>query len=158
LSAIGTAKVSELTPWTGELLGSCFVGEAPWQGTVDLNGADIAITAESTLEGIEVVVPPPLAKVANEVRPIELKLNLGGRDQPRRLAISYSDTLNAILQSNPTKSDKSAPSFFDQSIISMGPSDSLNLAEGINFDIKVDDIDLDAWTDALVNLSKFKTA
>ena len=201
LSATGTATVEGVLPWTGEILGSCFVGQAPWQGTVDFKGADIAITTSSTLEGINVAVPPPLGKDFNEIRPFELKLNLSSKDQPQRLAIAYSDVLNAVFQTNPTKTDKTAPSFLDRTMISMrqsnfpGPAagtldltdSSLNkangsssslangsssslangssstanglpeLAEGINLDVQVDSIDVDAWSDSLVNLSQFET-
>ena len=205
LSASGIATADALLPWTGELLGSCFVGQAPWQGAVDFKGANIEIAASSQLEGIELVVPAPLGKGSGELRPFEFKLNLRKDGQPQRLAISYNQMLNAVFQSNPAKPDKTAASFLDQVLVSISPPDatqvaegslaqsaegsltktadgslaqsaegslaklaesslerfakgSSKLADGINIDIQADSLDLDAWADAMLNLSQLETA
>ena len=190
LSATGIATVDALIPWTGEHLSTWFKGQARWRGTVDLKGADVLIATNSSLEGIEVLAPAPLAKAANQVSQINLALNLGSKDRPQQLTLEYGDVLSAVLKTNPNKTDKSAPSFFDRSMIrvdqsgflgsaegtlvpangslnpangslspangSVNPADSLDLADGINFDIQADYLDLDEWFDSIVDLANYQ--
>lgn len=156
LSATGNADVDELIPWTGEHLNTWFAGQAQWQGTVDLHGTDIRVGASSSLQGVEVVAPPPLAKASQEVGEIALNLNLGNKQNPQELAIKYNDVLYAIFKTKPSKDDASDVSFFDQSIISLGEPQSLELADGVNIQMQADRIDLDSWLDGLLDLVQFQ--
>jgi len=156
MSASGSADMQALIPWTGEHLSTLFDGRAPWQGTVDLNGADIAVVANSTLKGVEVLAPAPLAKPADEVGQIEVAVSLGSLDKAQTLTLNYNDLLSAVLETNPAKPDQSPPSFFDKSMISLGKTQASELAEGINFDAQVDSIDLDAWFDTVIDLAQYK--
>lgn len=165
IDASGTASVEKLEPWVGEHLLTWFEGKAPWQGSVAIDGAKIEITGKSQLQGVTVNAPAPLAKTAQQSVPLSLSLVTGGTKVQQKLVVNYGNRARAQLQAKALTSpvlrgeSPSRTSLFDEALISIGnkaTAQSKRPAKGVNFDIQQDDIDLDQWLSAIVDLAEYE--
>ena len=153
VTASGVAKVDELEPWVGEHMLTWFEGSAPWQGELLIDGGRIELSASSDLEGVTVSAPKPLAKQAIETAKMNLSMKVGGKDVQQELLVSYRDKLQIRLQANDPS--ESGSSLFDNCLISVGdPADS-SIKPGVNFSISDDDISIDDWLRAIIDLASY---
>ena len=77
-------------------------GETDWLATLRLsdtaNGSTQAdLTLASSLQGITVHLPAPLAKAANEALPVHITTNLA-KQGDKRLTLRYGDRLNGVFE------------------------------------------------------------
>lgn len=153
LIASGVAKTNLLEPWVGEHVLSWFDGEAPWNGSVTIDNDRVDILAKSDLIGVEVSAPKPLKKLASEPSQFEMAMTVGGPNVPQRLAISYKERMNARFNAELGPEG----SFFDRSLISIGTDSAAPLKEGVNFLIEEDQVDLDDWISAVIDMAALET-
>lgn len=176
LIASGAAKTEALKPWVGEHLLTWFNGVAPWQGSILFEGDRVEIQGQSNLDGITVSAPAPLLKSSEEPAKLELEMVFGGASVEQSLSVIYNDTMSARFRSNlPQQGSASgdsvsalsasgavlsgsikAPSLFDNSMISIGGDINAALKPGINLNTQYDNIDLDEWLSAVIDLASFE--
>jgi len=157
LVATGVVNSDELRPWVGEHILTWIDGEAPWQGSVLFEGNRVDVRGVSNLEGIEVTAPAPLKKAAEQGSHMNFSMSLGGQDVEQSLSIEYGDQLNARFRSNKFQdSDLVTPSLFDNSLIKVGEGGPIVLKPGVNFSIRDDDINLDEWLSAIIDLALYE--
>lgn len=154
LTASGIAKVDELEPWVGEHMLTWFEGSAPWQGELLIDGGQIELSGSSDLEGVTVLAPAPLAKVASESARMNLSMKIGGKEVQQELAIAYRDDMQVRFQANAPGLNES--SLFDNSLISVGNRADNALKPGVNFSINDDNINVDDWLSAVIDLASYK--
>ena len=153
-SGSGTANILDLEPWLGEHVLSCLDGGTQWQGSVTIDGTTVSVNVESDLVGVDIIAPEPLGKTPAQNRPMELGLVVGNGVE-RFLELNVDGIMRAKFLGDLNMDNQ----FFDRSIIKIGgdSADSIVVKEGINFDINDDDIDIDAWLDAVTLLAKLET-
>jgi uncharacterized protein YhdP len=171
LIATGVANTEALKPWVGEHLLTWFDGEAPWQGSVLFDQGRVEISALSNLEGISVSAPAPLLKEASQSSSLNLSMLFGGRDAEESMSIKYGDFMSARFKSNLPTNDQLKPvSIFDNSLIGISKKNSAaknerlkssfalesRLKPGINFSISDDQLNLDDWLSAVIDLASFE--
>ena len=150
----GTAQTKQLKPWLGEHVLSIVDGVANWQGSLLVDNT-LSLRAQSDLRGVEVLTPEPLAKKTNEAKPIELSMKFGSLPQ---LTMNYDEVLGVDMMA-----EKSSGTLFDKTLIRVVNKNTLkplsvnsNLSSGVNFEINRDDINLDHWLDAIIELASFE--
>jgi uncharacterized protein YhdP len=171
LIATGVAKTEALKPWVGEHLLTWFDGEAPWQGSVLFDQDRVEISAVSNLEGISISAPAPMLKEANQSSRLNLSMLFGGQDVEQSMSIKYGDSMSARFKSNLPTIDQLKPvSLFDNSLISISKKGGTaknalvknsfalesRLEPGINFSINDDQLNLDDWLSAVIDLASFE--
>ncbi len=169
LIASGAAKTEALQPWIGEHLLTWFNGVAPWQGSILFEGDRVEIEGQSNLDGVAVSAPAPLQKSSEESANLKLQMVFGGTSVEQSLSVIYNDTMSARFRSNLPKqsaaigvagviatASNQAPSLFDNSMISIGGDVNADLKPGINFNTQYDNIDLDDWLSAIIDLASFE--
>ncbi len=157
LIATGVAKAETLKPWIGEHVLTWIQGEAPWQGSMLFDRNRIEISGVSNLEGIEVTAPAPLKKEAKASSNLNLSMVIGGDEIEQLLSIEYGDLMSAHFRSNlPSASEFKSPTFFDNSLISVGGNHVRALKPGVNFSINHSDINLDDWLSAVIDLAAYE--
>ena len=149
VTAQGIADVVELRPWVGDHVLSWMKGKTDWQGTILVDGPQAQILASSNLGGVNVTAPAPLKKLAITQQPLALEMTVG-QNVEQSLSINIGDHLFAKFLGDKTKNNN----LLDKSIISLGGNRTVK--NGINFDINYDEIDLDAWLEAIIELSQIK--
>jgi uncharacterized protein YhdP len=176
LVATGVAKTDALKPWVGEHLLTWFEGEALWQGSILFDQDRVEISAVSNLEGIAVSAPAPLLKGATHNLPLTLSMVFGGQDVAESMSIKYGDFMSARFKSDlPTKGQLTPVSMFDNSLISVSGGVGVDAAgelenaptkgsfasqsklkAGINFLINDNNINIDDWLSAVIDLASFE--
>lgn len=151
LVASGRANTRSLQPWVGEHLLTWFSGTSPWQGAVLIDGGRVEITGVSNLQGVTVSAPAPLAKQALAAKQLSLNMVVGD-DVEQALNLSYGDVMQAQMRANLGQQG----SLFDQALISVGGEPVDDLPEGVNFHISRDDINLDDWLTAVIDLAQYE--
>ncbi len=161
LKGRGIANVETLKPWVGEHLLSLFDGQAPWRGTLDIDGSNLQVAGVSNLQGVTVMAPPPLAKTASESATLNLAINLGGvaLDKTRRqqsIQLTYNDVLKVQLQAEPaTNVNKS--SLFNRGLIQIGSVLDKPVPTGVNFAIQHPQLDVDKLLESVIDLAGIET-
>lgn len=151
--ASGVAKTVNLTPWIGEHMLSWFDGATPWEGSISIDGDKVNIIGESDLQGIVVTAPAPLMKKSEEPAKFKFTMTTGGTEVPQTLSISYKERMLARFKSNALNS----ASLFDNSLISIGSDSAAPLKPGVNFLIEEDQVNLDDWLSAIIDLASLET-
>jgi len=167
LTGSGVAHTESLEPWLGEHLLTWFDGKAPWSGDVFIDGANVKIESESNLEGISVSAPAPLTKVAEQPSLLTLSMVAGGASTQQKLIVNYGDIARAHLESAPTNSvsprgsalPRVSYSLLDKVLVSVGEpalQKPAVLNKGVYFDIQQENINLDQWLSAIIDLAEFE--
>lgn len=151
LEAEGTANVADLKPWIGEHMLSWMDGLAEWQGVIDIDGPQAKISASSNLQGVTVTAPAPLSKSPSASLPLQFDMTVGSNVE-QSLTVRVGDDLYAQFLGDETKSNQ----LLDKSIISLGGNTTVK--EGVNFDINSDEINLDNWLQAIIELTEIKVS
>lgn len=150
LIATGNASAQALEPWIGKHLLSWMEGQTNWQGRIVSQGPTASINVNSQLLGLSVNTPAPLGKTASEARSLDLQMHIG-KDVEQNLTVNIGDDLVASFAGNKEADNN----LLDRSIISFGGD--TRLKEGINFDIRSDQIDIDAWLSKVIDLANIET-
>lgn len=153
LLASGVAQTDALKPWVGEHMLSWFDGVAPWKGSVTIRGGQVDIAGESNLLGVNVNAPAPLYKTAQEQAPFSLAMTVGGKSVQQSLSISYKERMLARFKSNGGLDG----SLFDSTLISIGSDSAAPLKDGVNFLIEENQVNLDDWLSAIIDLASIET-
>jgi len=158
LSADGIANMRTLEPWIGEHMLTWFEGTAPWQGELLIDGGKIDIKGVSNLEGVAINAPAPLSKKASDSARMSLSMTVGGNAVQQALSINYQDNMAVRFKANKRRrgNRSSQPSLFDNSMISIGSGSRIALKPGVNFLIQEDQINLDDWLSAIIDLASYK--
>jgi len=157
LVANGVADMDTLKPWIGEHLLTCFIGQAPWQGSILVDGGRVEVEGTSNLVGIEVDAPAPLFKTAEQASSMNFSMVFGGPDVAQSLSINYADVMNARFKASlATNNSLEAPSLFDYSLITIGENSDKELESGVNLLINDDSVNLDEWLSAVIDLAAFR--
>ena len=155
LSAMGTAQIKQLEPWTGEHLMTLFDGASSYEGSVLIDGPQIELAAVSDLLGVSINSPEPLSKSADTQSSLSLSMLLGSNSVAPNMSLRYGDSLTAKFTANVPSVDGSL-NLFDRSLVSLGKQeDVVELKEGVNFDIQDDDINLDEWLSLVLDLAAY---
>lgn len=152
LIASGKADVAKLSPWVGEHLLTWFSGEAPWQGAVLIDGPRVEITSVSELEGVTVTAPAPLAKGPQQARNLTFSMVVGDDEIKQELSLNYADVLHTKMRSN----GGAEGSLFDNALIRVGPESDASIPPGVNFDIQHDEINVDDWLSAIIDIAAYE--
>lgn len=163
LQGQGTARLETLSPWIGEHVLTWFSGETDWRGSLDIDGSNLVVNVTSDLEGITVAAPQPLSKTADATSKFNLFMNLGGvtlvgKKPTQSLSIKYNDLLKADFKALPASSKNGDSSLFDRALIQLGSVAEQPLPEGINFDIRYPNLNIDELLGSVIELSQFKPA
>jgi uncharacterized protein YhdP len=176
LVATGVANTEALKPWVGEHLLTWFEGEALWQGSILFDQDRVEISAVSNLEGISVSAPAPLLKDATQNLPLSLSMVFGGPEVAESMSIKYGDFMSARFKSDlPTREQLKSTSMFDNALISVSGGARVGdsgepknapakgrfalqskLKAGINFLINDNNINIDDWLSAIIDLASFE--
>ena len=151
LVASGEAHTPLLEPWVGEHLLTWFDGQAAWQGAVLIDGPRVEITGASDLRGVTVTAPAPLAKAANTPRKLALSMVVGS-DVEQALRVDYGQLLRARMRANLGPKG----SLFDHALIRVGGAKPSVLPEGVNFAIEHDQVNLDDWLSAVIDIAQYE--
>jgi len=166
LQGSGVGDLTHLSPWVGEHMLTWFSGVTPWQGTLDIDGANLVINGESQLVGIDVTAPAPLSKRANTPANFKLMMDLGGVKQDGtsslpHLKVDYADLLHAEFKAMPLNAGREEPNLFDRALIHVGESQAVTggpLPAGVNFVINHPKLDIEALTSSVIDLAQFVPA
>jgi uncharacterized protein (TIGR02099 family) len=90
-----------LTDWLGVTQPLPVSGELPYQLQLTLNGADSQLQINSNLKGLNVDLPAPFGKTADDTRDTDLRMNLQGPE--RRISVGYGNLANLAFASPPGK-------------------------------------------------------
>lgn len=153
LVASGVAQTDTLKPWVGEHMLSWFEGAAPWTGSVTIDDGRVDIVGESDLMGVRVNAPAPLKKTDQEQAPFSLAMTVGGKDVQPSLSIAYKQRMLARFKAN----EGVQGSLFDSTLISIGSDSAAPLKAGVNFLIEENQVNLDDWLSAIIDLASLET-
>lgn len=156
LIAQGEADVAKLEPWVGKHLLSWMSGRAQWQGSVKVDGETVSIDSTSNLKGITVDAPEPIKKSAQQQRDLKFSMQVGGSATQTKMSINYGSVMRGQFQGDLKKGN----SLFDKSIIQIDENVSANrlpMLDGVNYQIDYDDINLDEWLTAIIDLATLPT-
>ena len=163
LTAQGTAKAENLVHWVGEHVLTLISGETNWQGVMDIENNSLAISGTSDLNGLTVDAPAPLGKKAEQSSRFELGLGIAV-DQ-FDLDLNYADMLNAsfatVAANDSLNQQNRQSSIFDRTMISLrdplaAGAEIPAKKEGINFDLRYPQLDLDEWLSTIIDLASYQ--
>lgn len=126
-----------------------FAGSADYQGRllVPANGGETRLELESTLEGLVVTMPPPMAKPANVSWPLRLEFRDPGRGKDKAgsmLNINIDPVLSARVAFHP-RASKHAPTSIERATIGLGTSVAALPSKGLQVNVRAAAFDMDAW-------------
>lgn len=115
-------------------------GSARWRAALPIGaGQAPVLTLRSDLTGVEVKVPAPLGKPADEARP--LVLAIGGSGAPLRITAEYQDRLGADL-----RFARGAALALERGTLRLGTGPLIEPAEpGLVLGGQIETLDLEAW-------------
>ncbi|MDB4512246.1 DUF3971 domain-containing protein, partial [Arenicella sp.] len=151
LDAQGVASIAELKPWIGDHLLSWMDGITDWQGTILFDGPKTQISATSDLVGVDLTAPAPLQKNQSTEMPLQFEMTVGANVEPS-LSVRLKDDIYAKFAGDRNQNNQ----LLDKSIISLGGDTTLQ--DGVNFDINYDQINIDDWLQAIIDLSSIKVS
>ncbi len=157
LQGSGLADVAALAPWVGEHLLTWFDGKAEWNGTLDIDGANLVVNGTSDLQGIEVTAPAPLTKSAEQATSFNMNMNLGGKrldglSTSPSLLVNYAEHLRADFAANPNPQS----SLFDNGLVQVGKVEQRARPQGLNFIIDHPTLDIDDLLDSVIELASYE--
>ena len=174
LKGSGVADIKALTPWVGEHVLTLLSGQAEWDGTVDIDGANLVINGTSNLVGVEVKAPTPLAKTADTAASFAVSLDLGGstvsgEQRQAAMSLEYDDLLKAQFAAagpakrngaeNTSAESVDSGSLFDRALIQIGRtavSRQKTIPSGINIDIEHSELNIDTLLESVIDLAQFQ--
>ena len=152
INAQGSAQIKLLKPWVGEQVLGMTEGVANWRGSLLVDNNNLSLHAQSDLQGVTVTAPAPLAKEPNVKSPSTLSMKFGAAPN---LSLTYDQVLGVDMQSN-----QPSGRLFDKTLIRVVDDNALKpvslnstLAHGVNVEIHRDDINLDQYLEAIVDLA-----
>lgn len=156
IQASGNGRIGALKPWVGGHLLSWLEGRTDWQGEVLIDsgtdGTKVAILAESELLGVAVTAPPPLSKASEQPEKLNFAMRVGSKKIEQELVLDYGDSLRVHLRGDRQQGN----SLLDRAYIAI--ADNVRSREvitplGVNFLLASNDLDLDAWLQAIIGLA-----
>lgn len=162
LTADGIAHADKLEPWVGEHLLTLVKGQTRWQGAMLIDGNTIEINGGSDLKGLDISAPSPLGKSAQQSAQFELGLKVAINQFD--LDLNYENMLRARFARSPSSASngESNPqsSVFDRTMISLrDPANGSyiipSMKEGVNFDIRYPNLDIDEWLNTVIDLANY---
>jgi uncharacterized protein (TIGR02099 family) len=127
------------TPWL-----AFAEGETDWKATASLRAGRFDLTVESTLAGLALKLPPPLAKPAAQVLPLRVQRRSGTRGDSQ-IQVSLGRILSAamLLESvnGRTRVARGAVDF--------GTAAKLPARPGVTVSGRIDRVEVDEWLDVL---------
>ena len=155
VSLAGNADIRSMEPWLGKHMLSWLDGTTSWHGDMDIDGSQITINTESNLEGVAITAPEPLAKSAEQSRPFLFSMQVGGPEIQKKLSFAYDEQLFARFEGDTAARNNlldNSAIYFDDSV----DLQSLKLKPGVNFVINDNQLDLDNWLGAIIDLAKIE--
>ncbi len=141
----GRADVKMLRTILGDRLVEPFSGETEWTARLTVDRSDVQLAVTSELLGVEVELPPPLTKAADQPAPGSVDVHFAGR-RDRRVQFSMGDTLQADLAFQTDNDDWQ----FVRGGIVLGPgTPQLPGEDHLQVDASGAALDADAWLDVL---------
>ena len=153
LLGAGRLDSQELSLWLGEAIASRIDGETDWSGYVDITKQGVKINAESALEGIEIALPTPFAKPANETQELALEFKSGSQLK-NSLNISIGKEIELNFQALADKGGN----LLDSGQIKVGNVRAISdEVAGVVIDVNHDAVNLDEWIDTITDISRVAT-
>ncbi len=163
LAGTGVAQLPTLAPWLGEHLLTWVSGEAAWNGSLDIDGANLVVTGKSDLTGVTIDAVAPVIKAPEAAAEFRLSMNLGGvrldgTEPAQSLLVEYNDLLRAEFKAEPITEARPEASLFDRALIQVGEikQPSSPLPEGINIAIDNPSLNLDDLLESVIELAQFE--
>ncbi len=101
IAASSQIATKRLIDWLGVTQPLPVSGELPYQLQVTLNGADSQLRINSNLKGVNIDLPAPFGKSADETRDADFRMNLQGPE--RRIGVGYGNLANFAFAAAPGK-------------------------------------------------------
>jgi uncharacterized protein (TIGR02099 family) len=101
IAASSQIATKRLTDWLGVTQPLPVSGDLPYQLEVSLANGDNQLRINSSLKGLNVDLPAPFGKTADETRDTDFRMNLQGPE--RRITVGYGNLANFAFASPPGK-------------------------------------------------------
>lgn len=144
--AHGRMPLDRLGDWLDEPWLSTQATEVNYSGLVAVSGGRLQLQAQSDLYGLELDLPPPFAKQADQRAPLALSIQL--EDDERYLDVTLDDWLDLQLVTDPAGSP-------ERGVLSLGGATGARAAmpaDHLRLDLQMDDVDLAEWMDLAAEL------
>lgn len=142
LNFAGTFSAEALNKHLGGQLSEILTGTAPYRLDLQRNTAGAyGMQLESSLEGLAIHLPAPLSKQASSKQPLRVEWSPSVGERPATLNVSMGELVASFLH-RPAASQKAG--FFYAGAVGLG-NKAEPPADGLAMDIKVPEIDFDAW-------------
>ena len=136
---VGRLRWHVTSSWLGLL-----DGETDWSGVITARKGKVEVAIDSTLAGLAVNLPAPLAKAAADVRPLHLVRRTRGSDQLLTVAVEKMFNANLLL------ADGVGGLQVRRGAVGLNAEALLPDQNGIRVTGVFDRIDVDAWMDVLL--------
>ncbi len=150
VTGVGRVTAEAIAEWRRVAL-VAIKGSFPFQFSVDLESA-VAATFESSLVGLQLDLPAPLAKPAASAWPLRLAYNQTSFGQDRS-ALTWTDVLAAELIRDTSAASGTTKVLRGNVALGVGSSRTLP-ASGVSAHLRLDALNMDAWQRFVASLSR----